>query len=57
MSKKFVYSLIIILIVMFPVSLIVYFVKIIVSELFSPLAEFGSEKHNNDNYLPTKPAI
>jgi uncharacterized membrane protein len=49
--------MVVILIVMLPVSLIVFLIKSIVSELFSPLAEFGSEKHKNDNYLPTNPAI
>jgi uncharacterized membrane protein len=57
MSKKFLYSMVVILIVMLPVSLIVFLIKSIVSELFSPLAELGSEKHKNDNYLPTNPAI
>lgn len=35
--------MVVILIVMLPVSLIVFLIKSIVSELFSPLAELGSE--------------
>ena len=57
MSKKFLYSIVVILIVMFPVSLIFFLIKSIISELFSPLAAFGSDKHKTDNYIPTNQAI